>query len=106
MNIMSRLSPLGAQDPVRRLVYRLFDGGLFTGGLQNDDRDASSVVTSQWMPPVDIREEHDRFVLYADVPGVDPQDIEVQMDRGMLTIRGERRTENGDRKSTRLNSSH
>ena len=95
MNMMTRLSPLGAQDPVRQLVDRLFDGGLFNGSLQGEDRDASSVVTSQWMPPVDIREEHDRFVLFADIPGVDPQDIEVQMDRGMLTIRGERRGETG-----------
>jgi HSP20 family protein len=39
---------------------------------------------------VDIREEPDRFVLYADIPGVDPKDIEVQMDRGLLTIKGER----------------
>ena len=93
MNMMTRLSPTGSQDPVRQLMDRLFEGGLFNSGLLRDDRDASSVVTSQWMPPVDIREEHDRFVLYADIPGVDPQDIDVQMDRGMLTIKGERRSE-------------
>ena len=38
MNMMTRLSPLGAQDPVRQLVDRLFDGGLFNGSLQGDDR--------------------------------------------------------------------
>ena len=93
MNMMTRLSPIVSQDPVRQLMDRLFEGGLFNSGLLRDDRDASSVVTSQWMPPVDIREEHDRFVLYADIPGVDPQDIEVQMDKGLLTIKGERSTE-------------
>ena len=75
-----------AQDPVRQLFDRVFEGGLF-GGMT----DESSVVTSQWAPPVDILEERDRFVLYADIPGVDPQAIEVQMDRGVLTIKGERR---------------
>lgn len=75
-----------AQDPVRQLFDRVFEGGLF-GALG----DESSVVTSQWAPPVDILEERDRFVLYADIPGVDPQAIEVQMDRGVLTIKGERR---------------
>ena len=45
------------------------------------------------MPLVDIKEEASRFVLYADLPGVDPKDIEVQMDKGMLTIKGERRSE-------------
>jgi HSP20 family protein len=76
------------QDPVRQLFERMFDGGLF--GRAQDD---SSVVTSQWAPAVDIHEEPERFVLYADLPGVDPQDIEVQMDRGLLTIKGERRAE-------------
>lgn len=44
-------------------------------------------VTSQWVPLVDIKEEAHRFVLYADLRGVDPQDIEVQMDKGMLPWR-------------------
>ena len=77
------------RDPVRQLFDKLFEGGLFPG----QDRDESSVVTSQWAPLVDIREEPERFVLYADIPGVDPQDIEVQMDRGLLTIKGQRTVE-------------
>ena len=93
MNVKTRLSPIVSQDPVRQLVDRLFDGSLLANGLLRDDRDESSVVTSQWMPAVDIREEQERFVLYADIPGVNPQDIEVQMDKGMLTIKGERRSE-------------
>ena len=92
MNKLTRYSAVGAQDPMRQLIDRLFDGAVFGGGLQGGN-DESSVVTSQWMPLVDIREEADQFVLYADIPGVDPQDIEVQMDKGLLTIKGERRTE-------------
>jgi len=78
-----------AQDPIKQVFDRLFDGSLF----QDGSADESSVVTSQWIPRVDIKEETNRFVLYADIPGVDPQDIEVQMDKGMLTIKGERRGE-------------
>lgn len=78
-----------AQDPIKQVFDRLFEGSLF----QNGSGDESSVVTSQWVPRVDIKEESGRFVLYADIPGVDPQDIEVQMDKGMLTIKGERREE-------------
>jgi len=77
------------QDPLRHLVDRLFEGSLFQAG----SNDESSVVTSQWIPRVDIKEENDRFVLYADIPGVDPAEIEVQMDKGVLTIKGERRGE-------------
>lgn len=53
----------------------------------------SNIVTSHWVPAVDIEEEDDRYVLTADVPGVDPKNIEVSMENGMLTIKGERKTE-------------
>ena len=73
-------------DEFRHVFGRLFD----------DDQsrsDESSVVTSQWVPSVDVKEENDRFILYADLPGIDPDDIEVSMDKGLLTIRGERSSE-------------
>jgi HSP20 family protein len=50
----------------------------------------TTVATSAWVPAVDIKEEEDRFVIQADIPGVAPSDIEVTMEKGMLTIRGER----------------
>ncbi|MGI9273056.1 MAG: Hsp20/alpha crystallin family protein [Woeseiaceae bacterium] len=46
-----------------------------------------------WLPAVDIFEEKDRFVVRADVPGVDPNDVEVSMDKGILTVSGERVSE-------------
>lgn len=60
--------------------------------LHDADGDQSNVVTSQWAPRVDIKEEEGRFVIYADVPGVEPADIEIHMDKGILTIKGERKT--------------
>ncbi len=56
-------------------------------------RDFSTVETSQWVPAVDIREDNDHFIVEADVPGVKPEDIEVTMDNGVLSIRGERTSE-------------
>jgi HSP20 family protein len=50
-------------------------------------------VTSHWSPAVDVKEEADRFVILADLPGVDPKDIEVSMENGVLSIRGERKSE-------------
>jgi len=93
----------GTMDPVRQLIDRLFEGNF----LQGDSRDESSVVTSQWTPLVDIKEEPDRFVLYADLPGVDPKDIEVQMDKGLLTIKGERKGEiNESERFSRIERQH
>lgn len=57
--------------------------------------DLETPVTD-WAPAVDIVEERDRFVLRADVPGVAASDIDVSMEDGVLTISGERQTENYD----------
>src|SRR6185437_16139943 len=52
--------------------------------------DAPSV---SWIPRVDIYEEAERFVVLADVPGVEAKDIDITAEKGVLTIRGERRSE-------------
>lgn len=63
----------------------------YTRDVAGDDN--SDVVTSHWRPAVDIKEEDDRFVIYADLPGVDPKDIEITMENGVLTLKGERSEE-------------
>ena len=42
---------------------------------------------------MDIKEEDNRFVILADVPGIDPKDIKVTMEGGVLTLKGERSTQ-------------
>ncbi|GMR07839.1 MAG: hypothetical protein BMS9Abin26_0843 [Gammaproteobacteria bacterium] len=54
--------------------------------------DEESTV-SDWMPAVDVKEKEDRYVIEADVPGVDPKEIEIHMENGILTIKGERHSE-------------
>ncbi|HIY72040.1 MAG TPA: Hsp20/alpha crystallin family protein [Candidatus Luteimonas excrementigallinarum] len=66
---------------------------VFNQFFSDEDRDGSSVVTSQWAPRVDIKEEAERFLILADLPGIDPQDVEVLMDKGILSIKGERKDE-------------
>lgn len=68
----------------------------FNRFLAQDETDQSTVVTSQWAPRVDIREEDKRFVILVDVPGVDPAAIEVSMDKSILTIKGERKLDSGE----------
>ena len=52
---------------------------------------------NKWLPPVDITEEAERYVIQADIPGVAPDAIEITTDNGVLTLQGNRqevRTEN------------
>lgn len=87
MNVMP-YEPWNALQRLNEDVNRLF--GRASPWLV-DEGDGSTVLTSHWMPAVDIREEPDRFVISADVPGVNRDDIDITMESGLLTIKGERK---------------
>ncbi len=70
--------------------------------------DTSLVEGSDWSPAVDIKEEDERFLIHADIPGISADEIEVSMDQGVLTIKGERKHESteGGKDYKRLERSH
>ena len=80
-----RYQPWGLMRSLQDDIDRLFESRLST-----DDTVAS---TSSWTPPVDIREQDEQFVIHADIPGVSPENIEVTMEDGVLTISGSREEE-------------
>lgn len=52
-----------------------------------------STATAEWAPAVDIKEEAGKFVIHADIPGVKPEEIDINMEDGVLTIKGEKKSE-------------
>lgn len=81
MNI-ARFEPWSYLDMLHRDLDRMV-------GSRSAGRDSQDPV-ADWVPAVDIIEEKTRFVLRADVPGVNPEDIDVSMDNGILSLSGER----------------
>lgn len=65
-------------------------------GLQNDMDNILSLTanhsekTNEWLPSMDVIEHDQYFVLRADVPGIDPKDIEILVEDGTLVMKGER----------------
>ena len=51
-----------------------------------------------WSPAVDVKTEDDAYVLHADVPGVDPKDIDISTENGVLIVKGSRSEEKKDEK--------
>jgi HSP20 family protein len=72
-----------AQRQVNRFLSEAFPR-LFGGGEPS---------TRTWAPPVDIYETENALVLKADLPGVDPKDVEIRIKDGILYIKGERKFE-------------
>ena len=54
-------------------------------------REETGVVhAADWVPSVDIEEDGKCFTIFADVPGVNAQEIDITMEKGVLTIKGQR----------------
>jgi HSP20 family protein len=53
--------------------------------------ESATATENGWSPRVDVREEAGRFLILADVPGVALDAIEIQMDKNVLSIKGERK---------------
>ena len=60
---------------------------------------AASERAHAWRPPVDIHEDEAGIHVQVDVPGVKPEDIKVEVENKILTIRGERALERADDKN-------
>lgn len=59
-------------------------------------RDFGEVPThsnAQWVPAVDVLETEGAYLIEADIPGINPTDIEVTLERGVLILKGERKSE-------------
>ena len=55
-----------------------------------------------FLPPVDVYEDQEMLVLTAELPGIDPKDVDVRVENGVLTFKGERKMEKEDKKENYL----
>jgi HSP20 family protein len=78
---ITRYEPWNVVSQLQHEINRVF-------GTLNDTEGSSA--TSAWSPAVDVREFPDRFQLLLDVPGVEPKDVEITLDNGVLTVAGSR----------------
>ena len=79
-----RDEPWSVVSQLQNEINRVF------GNLNDAD---SNSATSDWSPAVDVREYPDRFQLLLDIPGVEPRDVEITLDGGVLTVSGNRNEE-------------
>jgi HSP20 family protein len=59
-------------------------------GLHNTQQGSERAMTSAWAPALDISERKDAYLVTVELPGLKPEDLDITMEDGLLTIQGER----------------
>jgi HSP20 family protein len=89
MNSLVRQDPWSLMPRLQDEINRLF------GNVNQND---SSSATATWIPAVDVHEYADHFEFYIDIPGVDPSKVELTLERGILTLSGQREEQRSDKR--------
>lgn len=92
MSQLNRYEPWNVLSQLHGEIDRLFD----TRPPRTTAAAENQTPTSDWVPAVDVKEKKDKYVIRADVPGVEPKDIQVTMENGVLSISGNRASEKRD----------
>ncbi len=81
------MAPFRDVDRMRREMDRLWDS-FFEGGIRR-----TGEQMGEWLPSLDVAETKNDIIVKAEVPGMDPKDIDISLSDGMLMIKGEKKQE-------------
>src|SRR6202008_2628570 len=85
MRTIARWEPFRGVTALQDQINRLFN--------DNFERVGEESNLTAWAPSVDIYETEQELVVKADLPDVDPKDLDIRVENNILTIRGERKFE-------------
>ena len=88
-----RWEPVRELDSIQSEMNRLFNTFFDTPTTAGN-----AAPVRRWMPAMDLVEHEDHFLLSADLPGMKQEDVKLEVSDGVLTIAGERKTTQEERK--------
>ncbi len=83
-----RWDPFGEMLRMQRDMDRIFSR-MGTG----EGRGGETASTVAWMPKIDVKSKGDDVVVRAELPGIDPEEVDIEVTDGVLTLKGERKAE-------------
>ncbi len=91
MSELAHWRGVGLLDEARKEMEGVFNR--FFGPVSIGDR----VAKHPWSPRVDMTENNKAIEVLADLPGVDPKDVEITLEDGVLTVKGEKKEEHEEK---------
>lgn len=88
-----RVQSFAQWDPLAEMMNLRGEMDQYLGGLFGRTPFRMAETEAMWSPLVDIHETNDSFLLMAEVPGVKQEDIQVSIEGGTLSLKGERKRE-------------
>jgi HSP20 family protein len=86
-----RWEPFRDLASLQERMNRLFEDSFHGRGGSPAGREDEWALGGSWAPSVDIYEHDNTIVLKAEIPGVDPKDVDIRVENNTLTLRGERK---------------
>ena len=88
MSTIVRWDPFKEVATLQDRMNRVF--GEAWGRTHRPDED---YISGSWMPAVDVRESKDALEISTELPGIEPKEVEVSVENGVLTLKGSRQFE-------------
>ncbi|HEY3452286.1 MAG TPA: Hsp20/alpha crystallin family protein [Myxococcales bacterium] len=99
---ITRWEPFREMARMQDELNRLFDDRVWRRRGQGQGQGQEEELGAGFLPPVDVYEDQEALVLTTELPGVDPKDVDVRVEDGVLTLKGERKLEKEDKKENYL----
>jgi HSP20 family protein len=90
---ITRWEPFRELTRIQDEFNRLFDDRLYRyrGGQEEE-------LGSAFLPAIDVYEDHEALTMTAELPGIEPKDVDLRIENGVLTLKGERKLEKEEKK--------
>ncbi len=85
-----RFDPFRELEALRREMEKVFDNFLAERGLEGE---------FVWTPPIEVKETDDRYVIRMDIPGVEKENVKIEISDNTLIVSGERKEEKEEKEA-------
>lgn len=83
-NSLIKRRPFNGGTTIEQMLNRFIEPAWYF------EEDLMNTKVSNWTPRIDVKDEPTQFIIHADLPGVEAKDLDIEIENGVLTIKGQK----------------